>query len=252
MSDTNEKFCERVRERAYFKGTFTKISDPSVIEMLAAFGLDFVVIDAEHSPLGRREINSLLIAASAASLPAVVRIPEKSRYWISSVLDCGAVGIMAPHVSTVEEAEQIAAMMVFGEGGRGFSPSTRAAEYGSRGIAVHLEKQPHETILICQIEDANGARNARAIGMVPGVDCLFVGPVDLAVSMGRTSSEDDDTIALCEQVVTEAKHADTASGIFVPNLVKADNWQDKGASLLVIGTDQGFLRAGAAAALGRA
>lgn len=249
MTGINENFCRRLRAGEFLKGTFAKIADPMVIEMLAAFELDFVVIDAEHAPLDRREINTLLIAATAAGLPALVRVPDKSRYWISSALDCGAAGIMVPHVSTVDDARQLAGMMSFGKGGRGFSPSTRAAEYGSRGIAGHLERQPAETLLVCQIEDDEGGRNAREIASVPGVDCLFVGPVDLAVSIGRTSVTDPAVQDLCASVVAGAREAEIAAGMFVTDLAAARNWRERNVSVAVIGTDQAFLRKGAADSL---
>lgn len=249
MHETNENFCRRLRAGQFLKGTFAKIADPMVIEMLAAYELDFVVIDAEHSPIGRREINTLLVAATAAGLPAIVRIPEKSRYWISSVLDCGAAGIMVPHVSTVADAQLLAGMMSFGKGGRGFSPSTRAADYGARGIAGHLERQPVETVLVCQIEDDEGVRNAREIASVEGVDCLFVGPVDLAVSLGKTSVADPAVQELCSRVVAEARTGAVAAGMFVPDLAGATRWRERNVTVAVIGTDQAFLRAGAANSL---
>jgi 2-keto-3-deoxy-L-rhamnonate aldolase RhmA len=249
MAGINQDFCRRLRAGEFLKGTFAKISDPMVIEMLSAFDLDFVVIDAEHAPLGRYEINNLLIAATAAGLPAIVRIPDKSRYWISSALDCGAAGIMVPHVSTPTDAKQLAGMMSFGKGGRGFSPSTRAADYGARGIAGHLERQRDETVLVCQIEDSEGVRNACNIASVPGVDCLFVGPVDLAVSIGRTSVADSEVQDLCTNVIAGARDASIAAGMFVPDLSGARSWRDRNVSVAVIGTDQAFLRQGAAGSL---
>ena len=103
---------------------------------------------------------------------------------------------MVPHVSAVSEAVRLAELMRFGHNGRGFSPSTGAAEFGQRGIARHLTAQPEETCLICQIEDSKGAQNANEIDAIDVVDCLFVGPVDMAVSMDQTGVSNAAVVSL--------------------------------------------------------
>lgn len=245
----NSEFCGRLRRRDSMTGTFVKLHDPAVIEILAHANLDFVVLDAEHAALGRQQIASLLLAASAARLPALVRVPEASKTWVSTALDCGAAGIMVPHVSTVEQAGQLAALMRFGRNGRGFSPSTRAGEFGRRGIAKHLSMQPDETCLICQIEDAESARNAENIAAVDGIDCLFVGPVDLAVSVGQTDVTSSEVTTLCGQIISSTVTAKKAAGMFFASSSAARSWDGLGVSLSVVGTDQAFLKAGAQAAL---
>lgn len=246
----NREFCSRLRRRDRMTGTFVKLHDPAVIEILAQAQLDFIVLDAEHAPLGRQQIATLLLAALAARLPAIVRVPEASKSWVSTALDGGAAGIMVPHVSTAEQAAQLAGLMQFGRGGRGFSPSTRAAEFGQRGIARHLEVQPAETCLICQIEDSEGARNAGDIAATGGVDCLFVGPVDLAVSIGQTDVTNSKVVLLCEEIIGSTVSADKAAGMFFATSSAARSWDGRGVSLAVVGTDQSFLKAGAQVALG--
>jgi len=246
----NKEFCSRLRRRDSLTGTFVKLHDPSVIEILAHAGLDFVVLDAEHAPLGRQQLATLLLAATAARLPAIVRVPEATKTWVSTALDCGAAGIMVPHVSSVAEAVRLAELVQFGGNGRGFSPSTRAAEFGQRGIAKHLAMQRQETCLICQIEDQQGAQNAEGIAAIDGVDCLFVGPVDLAVSIDQTDVSHDQVAALCHQIVSSAVTAKKAAGMFSASSAAARTWRETGVSLSVVGTDQSFLKTGALAALG--
>ena len=246
----NKEFCSRLRRRDSMTGTFVKLHDPAVIEILAHGGLDFIVLDAEHAPLGRQQIATLLLAATAARLPAIVRVPEATKTWVSTALDCGAAGIMVPHVSAVAEAARLAELMQFGRNGRGFSPSTRAAEFGQRGIAKHLAMQPEETCLICQIEDEQGAQNAEDIAAIDGVDCLFVGPVDLAVSIDQIDVSNEAVVSLCEQIVGSAVIAKKAAGMFSASSTAARSWQEKAVSLSVVGTDQSFLKTGVAAALG--
>ena len=251
MNDNmNKEFCSQLRDQGFMVGTFVKFTDPAVIEILASFKIDFIVIDAEHAPLGRQQVSNLLMAATASRLPAIVRVPEGNKLWISTALDAGAAGVMVPHVSTVDEAERLVRLMKFGVAGRGFSPSTRAAGFGTRGIAKHLVMQPDETSLICQIEDRIGVENAGDIAAVDGVDCLFVGPVDLAVSLGHTDVKDPDVVNQCEQVVRSSAHSNTAAGMYLSSIADARAWREIGVSIAVIGTDQAFIRSGAGTSLG--
>ncbi len=246
----NREFCNRLRNRGFMVGTFVKFTDPAVVEILASLKFDFIVIDAEHAPLGRQQISTLLMAATASRLPAIVRIPEGNKTWFSTALDAGAAGVMVPHVSAVDEAERLVRLMKFGDAGRGFSPSTRAAGFGTRGISRHLAMQPDETSLICQIEDRTGVENAQDIVAVDGVDCLFVGPVDLAVSLGHTDVRDRDVVKQCERVIRASAVSNKAAGMYLSSVGDAREWRETGVSIAVVGTDQAFIRSGAIASLG--
>ena len=108
---------------------------------------------------------------------------------------------MVPQVNSAAMAEKLAGKMRYGPEGRGFSPSTPGAAYGTRGIADHLARQPGETVLVCQIEDEGAVAEAQEIAAVDGVDALLVGPVDLAVSMGMTDTSNPDVMAKCRQAI---------------------------------------------------
>ena len=215
----NASFRARLLSGDRLLGTFVKTPVPAVIEILGQSGLDFLVLDAEHVAMGRETVDLCLLAARAASIPMLVRVPVASPEWIGTVLDSG------------------------------FSPSTPAAGYGRRSVAEHLERAGGETVLVCQIEDPEAARAAGAIARVPGVDCLFVGPVDLAVACGKTSPADSDVVALCRQVLGSADDGGARTGMFVGSAGQIPGWADAGASLFVVATDQAFLKVGAAVAL---
>ena len=195
----NASFRARLLSGDRLLGTFVKTPVPAVIEILGQSGLDFLVLDAEHVAMGRETVDLCLLAARAASIPMLVRVP--------------------------------------------------AAGYGRRSVAEHLERAGGETVLVCQIEDPEAARAAGAIARVPGVDCLFVGPVDLAVACGKTSPADSDVVALCRQVLGSADDGGARTGMFVGSAGQIPGWADAGASLFVVATDQAFLKVGAAVAL---
>jgi len=244
----NAAFAARLRSGERLLGTFVKTPSPAVIEILGSVGLDFLVLDAEHAALGREAIDLMMLAARAAGIPAIVRVPVASPEWTMTVLDSGAAGVMAPHVHSPGQAAEIAAAMRFGRGGRGFSPSTPAAGYGRRSVAEHLEFSAKETVLVCQIEDPDGAAAASEIASVSGVDGLFVGPVDLGVACGLAAGSPE-LAELCRKIVAVASKEGARTGMFVGSAKETAAWEEAGGSFFLVKTDQAFLRAGAAAAL---
>ena len=242
----NAAFRRRLTAGETVVGTFVKTPHPSVVEILGRSGLDFLVLDAEHAPFDRSTIDLCLMAGQACGCPVLVRVPAATPEWIMSSLDCGAAGIMAPHVSSAEEAEAVVRVMHHKGGERGFSPSPRAGEYGRRTIAAHLDLAPGEIVLVCQIEDRDGVETAASIAAVDGVDALFIGPVDLSVSLGVASAADEQVLDLCRRTM-KASGSNARSGLFVPNADGISGWQGHGATVFVSGSDQSFLRSGASA-----
>lgn len=235
-----QQFAHRLRTQASLIGTIVKLRDPAVIEMLGQCGFDFVIIDAEHAPFGRENLAIAMLAARAANLAALVRIPEVNGAWISTALDCGAAGIVAPQVASEAMAITLTRMMRH-DADRGFSPSTAAAGYGTRGIKKHLQAQPLETVLICQIEDPAAVSMAGEIAALAGVDGLLVGPVDLAVSNGMTDPSMPEIKALAAQVMSAARDSGKSAGMFLSDASTAAEWSARGCSLFVLGSDQSFL-----------
>lgn len=242
-------FAKHLRTRATLVGSFVKSSDPANVELLGHAGFDFVILDAEHAAFDRADVARMAMAARAANLPLVVRVPATDGGWIATVLDAGAAGIMAPQVRDADMARALVAATRYGPNGRGFSPSTAGADYGTRGIAGHLAQAPEETVLICQIEDRTAVQNAAEIAAVDGVDALLLGPVDLTVSLGLTDPTAPDVADLCHQTIAAGTAAKTTAGLFLGNPADSQKWQSAGANLFVIGSDQAFLLGAAKAAL---
>lgn len=247
--DMHASFARDLRARKIIAGTFIKSNDPAVVEILGHAGFDFAILDAEHAAFDRADIALMALAARAARLPLLVRIPETTGAWIATVLDAGCAGVVVPQVENAAAARNLVRMMRYGAGGMGFSPSTPGAEYGTRGITHHLERQPEETVLICQIEDTGSVEDAANIALVEGVDGLLIGPVDLAVSIGSNDPASDAVSNLCRQAISAGAAANKAAGLFLTDLSKTADWQASGATLFVVGSDQAYLMRGAKAAL---
>ncbi len=243
MTDRIDEFRRRVVAAEPLVGTFIKTPSRIVAEVLGLSSLDAVVLDVEHAPFGRLEIDRVVGALRAADMPSIVRVSSDSPHDIRNALDCGASGILVPHVTRANQAEAIVKAAHFGEGGRGFAGSPRAAGYGTKKMADHIADSREHTTVIVQIEDLAALEQVGDIAR-SGVDAVFIGRSDLAVAMGKPVS-DPEVIDQVRRVCTQAKRAGTTVGMFTPDFKEIPGWIDDGASLFLLSSDQSFLLDGA-------
>ncbi|MCJ9749291.1 aldolase/citrate lyase family protein [Neorhizobium sp. BETTINA12A] len=242
-------FRDRLLARDRMIGTFLKLPTTQVVEILGAVGYDFVVIDQEHAPLDRTITDMMIFAARASNIAPIVRVGDFSDANILSALDCGASGIMVPHVTTVKKAQAIARACRYRGGSRGFAGLTRASGWGVVGGVQHMAMQDRQVTCIAMIEDAEAVEHAGDIARVDGIDALFVGRGDLTASFG----DDPDAGAKVAEITTTVAAAAREAGVplmLLPN-GKADLTFAKqlGASAMLVSSDHGFIRSAATAAL---
>ena len=246
------RFKARLRARAPLLGCFVKTPHAVVIEVLAASGaLDCVCLDAEHAPFGRTALDRALLAARAGGLPALVRTPSAAPHHILNALDCGAAGVVVPHVLTAAQAAAVARAAHYttdGQaGGRGYAGGTRAAGFEASAIPARIARTARETCVILQIEDAEALAELDAIAATAGVDAVFIGRIDLTLALGADDPHAPAVIAAVQDITRRVLAAGTAVGLFTPDLAELPAWREAGASLFLLGSDQGFLSAGAVA-----
>lgn len=235
---------QRLRDQVPLIGTFLKTPSAMVCEVLGRSDLDLVCLDAEHSPFDRRDINGCLLALEHVGKPSLVRVPANRPEYVLNALDCGATGVLVPHVVTGADAEALAANAHFGTG-RGYAGSTRAAGYGARKMAQHKVLSGEETVVIAQIEDAEALEHLDAILAVDTIDAFFIGRADLSVSLGADGPNDPQVIEAVEQICIKGKEAGATIGMFTANLDEIPKWRAAGASLFLLGSDHGFMLSGA-------
>ena len=245
-----ESFKSRLAGGAPLLGTFVKTPHPHVVEVLAGTGLDCLCLDAEHAPFDRRDLDACILAARAGGMPVLVRPASSAAHDILNALDCGADGVLVPHVRSAAEAAAVAASVHYGPGGgptrRGYAGSSRAAGYGTRNIPDHLAASAARSVVIAQIEDLEAVDAIDAIAEVPGIDALFIGRIDLTIALGCTSPDDPKVIAAVERILAACRAAGRACGMFTPRPADVPMWREKGAGLFLLGSDHGFIREGAA------
>lgn len=238
-------FASSFRTGGLLVGTFVKTPNPAVVEVLAKSSLDFVILDAEHAPFDRRDIDHCVLAAREGGIPVLVRVPSRDPVWIQQALDVGANGVVVPHVRNSKEAVAVARAAHFGDGGRGFAGSTRAADYTKRDIPTHLRLSSQSTIVIVQIEDDEAVPHAREIAAVDGIDGVFIGPVDLSISMGKESPGDDAVRGAMERVAADVRGVGKSAGIFVGSATDFNGYESMNLRFVLVRSDQSFMLSGA-------
>ncbi|MET3806365.1 2-keto-3-deoxy-L-rhamnonate aldolase RhmA/pimeloyl-ACP methyl ester carboxylesterase [Nakamurella sp. UYEF19] len=185
--------AKRLAAREPLLGALLRMPNETLIEMTALVGMDFVVIDTEHGPGDQIPLTHHLMAAAAAGIPALVRVGQVSE--ILRVLDLGAAGIIAPHISTVEQAEEVVRAARYPpRGDRGFATYTRSGRHGLARAVEHLDTSAADTTIILMIEDTLGVLAAEEIAAVDGVSGLLVGPADLSTAMGMPGEQGSATV----------------------------------------------------------
>ena len=238
-------FREKLRAGELLAGTWIKTPHPHVVEVLSYSSLDCLVLDAEHAPFDRAALDLCILAARAGGKTVLVRPQSASHEQILNALDCGADGVILPHIRSAADAEDAVKACHYVSGGRGYAGSSRAAGYTSKGMAKHRADAKDVTI-IAQIEDIEGAENIEAIAAVDGIDALFIGRADLTISYAAETPDDAIVVDAVDRIVDAGKAAGRTTGMFLGRAGDVGIWRDKGASLFILGSDHDFMLQGAA------
>ncbi len=239
-------FRQHLLAKKLLLGTFVKTPSPVITEVLGLTELNAICLDAEHAPFGRVELDACVQTLRAADMPSLVRIAGTAHEKILQALDYGATGIIVPHVRTAEQAKEIARVAHFGEGGRGYAGSTRAAGFTTKSMHDHLTDSRNETTVIAQIEDPEAVDAIDEICKIDGIDCLFIGRIDLTVALNAKSPNDDKVIKAVEKVCRAGRSANKTVGMYVSNINEARHWIEQGTSLFMLASDHNFILNGAA------
>ncbi len=165
-------------------GLWCGIADPLVAEMCAALGYDWMMFDTEHTALDLPKVLTLMQAIAPYPVAPLVRPASLDPAAIKRWLDIGAQTLLIPMINTVEEAQLAAASVAYPPHGiRGVAGSARASRFGT--VADYHLKARDEICLLVQVETVEAMGRIEEIAAVPGIDGIFVGPADLAASLGH-------------------------------------------------------------------
>jgi 2-dehydro-3-deoxyglucarate aldolase/4-hydroxy-2-oxoheptanedioate aldolase len=219
-------------------GSWSQLCSPASTEVLCRAGFDWLLIDLEHSPNDLQTLFAQLQAMNGSGVVPIVRSPWNDQVWIKRILDAGAYGVMIPSVNTREQAiAAVGACKYPPLGFRGIAGSPRAAGYG-RDTASYLKRANDEILVILQVETPQAIEHLDEIGKVPGVDALFIGPMDLSTSMGHLGNPAHPEVqAAMARVEAKAKALGLPLGTISAGWDQAKALYDRGYQMITLMSD---------------
>jgi len=235
----------RLRAGEAVVGSFVSLGSPVATEIMGAAGFDWLVIDLEHGAGGEQALLAQLMALAHTDTTAIVRVESIDQIRVLHALDAGADGLLVPRLRSADDARRAISYCRY-DGARGVARATRAWHWGRR--AATLADIDAEVFCAVQIETADALASVRDIAAVDGVDVLFVGPADLANSLGLDCGPaDPPMLADAATVAAAAAEHGKAAGILVGAVDEAGRYAELGFTMLGIGADGALLAEAASA-----
>ena len=225
--------------RVAFGHMVMEFDTPGIAKLCDLAELDFVLIDMEHGPLDIGQVAGIIARFKATGISPLVRIPASEYHFVARVMDAGAQGIMAPNVRTPGQARLLnEAMRYAPAGNRGLGLGTSHNDFARPDPVAYMAEANRSNILICQIESTTALDDLDGIASVPGVDCLWVGHMDLTQSMGIVGQLDHPSfLSALRNVAAAAKARGQFAGIQPGSPEQAREWMEIGYDMISYSTD---------------
>ncbi len=252
MNAPENLFKKALARRKPLLGLWLALAEPYCAELAATCGFDWLLIDAEHGPNDLRSVLAQLQAVAPHPSHPVVRLPVGDAALIKQYLDIGAQTLLIPMVESAQQARDLVAATRYPPAGiRGVGAAlARASSFASRSNYLHTAND--EICLLVQVESAEAMKHIDEISGVEGVDGVFIGPSDLAASMGYLGNPQHEAV---QAAVADGRRrieaAGKASGILIGSEALSRRYIEEGFTFVAIGTDVGTFTAGLRALVGR-
>jgi 4-hydroxy-2-oxoheptanedioate aldolase len=226
-------------------GCWLNLPTHVTVEVMTKAGFDWLLIDTEHSPNDIPQVHQQLQAATGGDSSMVVRVPWNDMVTIKRYLDVGAQSLLIPCVQSEQEAHDAVSYTRYPPKGiRGYASMPRAAHFG---LVKDYPKICEDDLFVAlQIETQQGMDNIEKIAKIDGVDALFVGPGDLAASLGHVGNpQHPDVQKAIESSIKRILDAGRICGILAPQEQYARRYLELGCKFVAVGSDMGVLLRGA-------
>jgi 4-hydroxy-2-oxoheptanedioate aldolase len=240
---------KRLRAGEPSVGTWLSIPAPESAEYVSNLGLDWLVVDAEHNPVDIRTLTQMFVAMSNSGVAPMVRIPWNTPENFKRVLDAGAWGVVVPMVHSRAEAEQaVAASRYHPEGHRSVGGGRHGVSFGT-SAAEYYRAANEQVLLVLQIEHIEGVEHVDEILSTPGVDACFIGPNDLAASMGLglgtpLESDNPQVVEAIMRVRDACRKHNVAPGIHCTSAQAVNMRIDQGFQFCAMASELKYMLAG--------
>jgi 4-hydroxy-2-oxoheptanedioate aldolase len=238
------RFKQGLRERRQLVGLWSSLSSAAATEILADSGFDWILIDTEHAPNETPMVADQLRAASLGTASSVVRPAWNDPVVIKRLLDVGVQTLLVPYVQSSEEAASaVAATRYPPDGVRGVASVHRANRYGR--VPDYFARADDEMCVLVQLETRAAVDALEAIAAVEGIDDIFIGPSDLAASLGHLGNNGHPEVrGTIEKACRRAQAVGKPIGILAPIESDARAYLDMGFAYVAVGSDVVVLRKG--------
>jgi len=236
---------QKVLSGELMAGTFLNLGSSLTAEMAGQSGFDWVLVDLEHGGGGRQELLLQVQALESSPAGTIVRIAWNDPVLFKRVLDLGVSGIMVPYVQSTEEARKAVAAMRYPPAGvRGVAAMNRACAFGP-GFDEYFKAANSHLLTIVQIETGATVDRVDEIAAIDGVDVLFIGPLDLSVSLGVPKQFDHPTIrAAFAKVVDACRKSGKIAGLILSKEEDIERAIADGFSFLCLSSDGAMVALG--------
>lgn len=239
---------ERLKNHETVFGMFYKFNSPIATEMIGWSGMDFIVIDCEHSAIGYEGVENIVRCADGVDLSTIVRVSSASEEHLLHALDSGAEGVQIPDMKHVEQFKKSASSCKYYPlGTRGLSRATRNCKFGfwNEAEKPYIEAANEKSLVVVHIENKEMAAAIEEICQIPEIDVVFVGPADLSQSLGLPGKVGDPIVVetACKVIETAVKYRKTG-GIHVTNAREMEMYICRGARYIMYGSDTGIFAKG--------
>lgn len=228
-----ENLKKRLKKETLF-GTFVPFALGDVADYTSRLGFDFIIIDNEHGIMNQETIFDMIRAAQCQRTPVLVRCTNSTPDMIHKVLDMGAEGILVPVINTAEDAREVLKSAFYPpKGERGIAYFTIASSYGLIEDKTEFLKKANEEVFISiQLETGAAIENLDEILEVEGIDMFFIGPNDLAASLGIPNSHPE-MERIIEETISKIIAKGKTAGIFVTDDETARKYTGYGAKFIL-------------------
>ncbi|MDU4961737.1 MAG: aldolase/citrate lyase family protein [Sporomusaceae bacterium] len=230
---------QKLRSGKVALGAFLKLNSPSVVEMMAIAGFDFVIVDCEHSNFNYSSVEDIIRTADGAGLSSIIRLRGAAEEHILHALDAGAGGVQIPGLATIDDVKKaVSYTKYYPDGIRGLSFNQRAALYGMGDKQEYLARSNADSTVVVHVESKAMADQVERLCQLSQVDVLFIGPQDLSQSMGKPGKPaDPEVVSVIEDIFATAKKYQKHIGIYVATEAALAKYTEMGATYIAWQSD---------------
>lgn len=250
MDMLTNKFKKRLIEGDALLGLWFGLANNIAAEICAQSGFDWLLIDAEHSPLSDKDILSCLQAVAPYKVSPIVRPVSGDKNVLKRLCDIGVQTFLVPMINDARQAEEIVSAVQY--------PAPKGTQGGTRGLGTSMARAARwnmtpdyfaraneDMCVILQIETKAGLKNLKKIAKVDGVDAIFIGPSDLGAALGYPGQPGHpEVVKTVTQAIEDVRACGKPAGVLAVTSELVEIYKEAGASFVGVGSDCGVLAKG--------